>query len=106
MENGYRKNDNLQRHGVYKYTTFTNPDWTKSEGTPVFRLKRDADGKPVRWKWASTLSFEQIMVKTTLVRLTYRAMESWRILLHIAAVKNWDAQQIDVKRLFCLVYYR
>ena len=27
-------------------------------------------------------------------------MESWRILLHIAAVNNWDAQQIDVKTAF------
>ena len=27
-------------------------------------------------------------------------MESWRILLHIAATLNWDAQQIDIKTSF------
>lgn len=27
-------------------------------------------------------------------------MESWHILLHIAAVMDWDAQQIDIKTTF------
>jgi len=27
-------------------------------------------------------------------------METWRILLHITAVLNWDTQQIDVKTTF------
>ncbi len=27
-------------------------------------------------------------------------MESWRVLLHIAAVLGWDAQQIDIKTAF------
>jgi hypothetical protein len=27
-------------------------------------------------------------------------METWQILLHIAAILNWDAQQIDIKTAF------
>ena len=33
--------------------------------------------------------------------LAYTAcMESWHILLHLAATLNWDAQQIDIKTAF------
>ena len=45
--------------------------------------------------------FEQVYGKdyTSTTPPTAR-MESWRILLHIAAAIDWDAQQIDVKTAF------
>jgi Reverse transcriptase (RNA-dependent DNA polymerase) len=72
------------------------------KGRPVFRLKRDADGKPTRWKVRLVFKgFEQIYGRdyTSTTSPTAR-MESWRILLHIAAAMDWDAQQIDVKTAF------
>jgi Reverse transcriptase (RNA-dependent DNA polymerase)/GAG-pre-integrase domain len=72
------------------------------KGRPVFRLKRDADGKPIRWKVRLVFKgFEQIYGRdyTSTTSPTAR-MESWRILLHIAAAMNWDTQQIDVKTAF------
>ena len=72
------------------------------KGRPVFHLKRNEKGEPVRWKVRLVFKgFEQIYGKdyTSTTSPTAR-MESWRILLHIAASKGWDAQQIDVKTAF------
>ena len=104
-ELGYRDElQSLKDMGVYKLIHRSQvPAGTKiRKGRPVFRLKRDADGKPVRWKVRLVFKgFEQIYGKdyTSTTSPTAR-MESWHILLHIAAVNNWDAQQIDVKMAF------
>lgn len=71
-------------------------------GRPVFKIKRDENGKIVRFKVRLVFRrYEQIQgqdySKTT--SPTAR-MESWRILLHIAAAKGWDATQVDVKTAF------
>ena len=72
------------------------------KGRPVFHVKRDESGTSVRWKVRVVFKgFEQIYGKdyTKTTSPTAR-MESWRILLHIAASLGWDAQQIDVKTAF------
>ena len=104
-EAGYREElKSLKDMGVYKLIHRSQvPAGTKiRKGRPVFRLKRDADGKAVRWKVRLVFKgFEQIYGKdyTSTTSPTAR-MESWRILLHIAASLDWDAQQIDVKTAF------
>jgi hypothetical protein len=104
-EAGFREElKSLKDMGVYKLIPRSQiPMGCKvRKGRPVFRLKRDADGKPVRWKVRLVFKgFEQIYGKdyTSTTSPTAR-MESWRILLHIAAVLDWDAQQIDVKTAF------
>jgi len=104
-EAGYKDElTSLRNMGVYKLIPRSQvPVGAKiRKGRPVFRLKRDADGKPVRWKVRLVFKgFEQIYGKdyTSTTSPTAR-MESWRILLHIAAVQGWDAQQIDVKTAF------
>jgi hypothetical protein len=72
------------------------------KGKPVFHIKQDETGQAVRWKVRLVFKgFEQIYGKeyTKMTSPTAR-MESWRILLHIAASLGWDAQQIDVKMAF------
>ncbi|KAG5731566.1 hypothetical protein E4T56_gene5461 [Termitomyces sp. T112] len=71
-------------------------------GRPVFALKRDEKGNIVRFKVRHVLQgFNQIYGKeyTKTTSPTVRT-ESWRILLHLAAVQGWDAMQIDVKTAF------
>jgi Reverse transcriptase (RNA-dependent DNA polymerase)/GAG-pre-integrase domain/gag-polypeptide of LTR copia-type len=104
-ETGYKEElQSLKDMGVYKLIHRSQvPIGAKiRKGRPVFRLKRDADGKPIRWKVRLVFKgFEQIYGKdyTSTTSPTAR-MESWRILLHIAAAMDWDAQQIDVKTAF------
>ena len=104
-EIGYREElQSLKDMGVYRLLHRSQvPAGSKiRKGRPVFRLKRDADGKPVRWKVRLVFKgFEQVYGKdyTSTTSPTAR-MESWRILLHIAATNDWDAQQIDVKTAF------
>lgn len=72
------------------------------KGKPVFRVKSDENGNAVRWKVRHVFKgFEQIYGRdyTKTTSPTAR-MESWRLVLHIAASLNWDIQQIDVKTAF------
>lgn len=68
---------------------------------PVFTLKRE-NGTPTRWKVRVTFKGCQQVYGRDYTKTTSPTarMESWRILLHIAACLNWDAQQIDVKTAF------
>ena len=69
---------------------------------PVLKNKLDENGNLTRRKVRYVFKgFEQQYGKdyTSTTSPTAR-METWRILLHIAAVLNWDAQQIDVKTAF------
>jgi hypothetical protein len=72
------------------------------KGKPVFHIKRDKMGRAVQWKVCLVFKgFEQIYGKDYTKTTSPTAhMESWRILLHIAASLGWDAQQIDVKMAF------
>ena len=72
------------------------------KGKPVFRLKRDENNRPVRYKIRHVFKgFEQIYGRdyTKTTSPTAR-MESWRLIMHIAACLDWDIQQIDVKTAF------
>ena len=104
-EMGYKEElQSLKDMGVYRLIHRSQiPAGAKiRKGRPVFRLKRDADGKPVRWKVRLVFKgFEQVYGKDyTSTTSPMACKESWHILLHIAAVNNWDAQQIDVKTAF------
>ena len=69
---------------------------------PVFRIKRNETGKAIRWKVRLVFKgFEQIYGKdyTKTTSPTAR-MESWWILLHLAASLDWGAQQINIKTAF------
>ena len=104
-EEGYRDElKSLKEMGVYKLVPRRDiPQGTKiRKGRPVFRIKRDETGKAIRWKVRLVFKgFEQIYGKdyTKTTSPTAR-MESWRILLHLAATLDWDAQQIDIKTAF------
>ncbi len=51
--------------------------------------------------WYVFKGFEQIYERNfTKTTSPTARMEFWRILLHIAASLDWDAQQIDVKTAF------
>ena len=104
-EEGYRDElKSLKDMGVYKLVPRCDvPQGSKiRKGRPVFRIKRDEHGKAVRWKVRLVFKgFEQIYGKdyTKTTSPTAR-MESWRVLLHIAASLEWDAQQVDIKTAF------
>ena len=71
-------------------------------GKPVFRIKYDEDSQPIRYKIRHVFKgFEQIYGRdhTKTTSPTAR-MESWRLIMHIAASLDWDIQQIDVKTSF------
>ena len=90
--------------GVYKLIPRSDvPQGQKiRKGMPIFRIKRDENGKGVRWKVRLVFKgFEQIYGKDyTKTTSPTACMESWRILLHLAATLDWDAQQIDIKTTF------
>jgi hypothetical protein len=69
---------------------------------PVLKNKLDEKGNLARRKVRYVFKgFEQQYGRdyTSTTSPTAR-METWRILLHVAAVLDWDAQQIDVKTAF------
>ena len=104
-EAGYRDElKSLLEMGVYDLIPPTDvPRSSKvRKGRPVFHLKRNEHGEPVRWKVRLVFKgFEQVYGKDyTSTTSPTAQMESWRILLHIAASKGWDIQQIDVKTAF------
>ena len=68
----------------------------------VFWIKRDENGQAVWWKVRLVFKdFEQIYGRDyTKTTSPTACMESWQILLHIAATLNWDARQIDIKTAF------
>lgn len=71
-------------------------------GCPVFTLKRNEKGEIVRFKVRHVLQgFNQVYGKeyTKTTSLTAHT-ESWRVLLHLAAVQGWDAMQVDIKTAF------
>jgi len=89
---------------VYKLVPWCDvPQGTKiHKGWPVFRIKRDENGKAVRWKVHLVFKgFEQIYGKGYTKTTSPTAhMESWQILLHLAASLGWDTQQINIKAAF------
>ena len=104
-EVGYRDElKSLKDMGVYKLIPRSSvPQGHKvRKGMPIFRIKCDENGKAIRWKVRLVFKgFEQIYGKDyTKTTSPTACMESWRILLHLAAALDWDAQQIDIKTAF------
>lgn len=72
------------------------------KGRPVFRLKRDENGNPVRFKarWVCK-GYEAVFGQDyTHTSSPTMRMESFRVLLHIAAANNWELHQVDIKTAF------
>jgi hypothetical protein len=75
---------------------------TIMDGKMVFKLKRDENGKPIRWK-------ARFVVKgySAIYGIDYNdttaptmRMETFRIVAHIAAVHGWELHQVDIKTAF------
>ena len=94
----------LKEMGIYKLIPRCDiPQGTKIRKVqPVFRIKRDENGKAIRWKVHLVFQgFEQIYCKDYMKTTSPTArMESWWILLHIATSLDWDAQEINIKTAF------
>lgn len=72
------------------------------KGKWVLTIKRDAIGKPTRYKARYVLcGYDQVEGRDYFHTTSPTArMESSRVLLHIAATNDWDARQFDVKTAF------
>jgi hypothetical protein len=94
----------LKEMGVYKLIPRSDvPTGRKIlRGKWVLLLKRDEHGNPVRHKACFVVKgFEQVFGQDYVDTTSPTArMESVRLLLNIAAAKDWDVQQIDVKTAF------
>lgn len=94
----------LQEMGVYKLVPRKHVPQGKKihKGKPVFKIKCDEAGNTVRYKVHVIFKgYEQIYGKNyTQTTSPMVCMESWCILLHIAASLNWDTAQIDIKTAF------
>ena len=94
----------LKEMGVYKLVPRSSvPAGAKiRKGCPVFTRKRDENGNVVHHKVRLVFKgFEQIYGKDyTMTTSPTARMESWRILLHLAAALDWNSKQTDVKTAF------
>jgi hypothetical protein len=94
----------LNEMGVYKLIPRSDvPTGRKVlRGKWVLLLKRNEHGDPVRHKARFVVKgFEQVFGQDYVDTTSPTArMESVRLLLNIAAAKDWDIQQIDVKTAF------
>ncbi|OJT07316.1 Retrovirus-related Pol polyprotein from transposon TNT 1-94 [Trametes pubescens] len=71
-------------------------------GKPVFRLKRDEHGNPVRFKARWVCKGYEAVWGQDYYSTTSPTMhlESFRVLIHLAASLDWDLHQVDVKTAF------
>ena len=84
--------DSLRDMGVYKLVprTVVPASQKVRTGSPVFKIKRDEHGKAIRFKvrlvfWGYEQIYGRDYTKTT---SPTAHMESWQILLHLAATKG------------------
>ncbi|KAG5724824.1 hypothetical protein E4T56_gene12595 [Termitomyces sp. T112] len=104
-EEGYREEmKSLKEMGVYQLIPRSEvPKGQKvRKGRPIFKIKKDKHGNPVRYKVQLVFKgYEQIYGKDYNKTTSPTAcMESWQILLHIAATEGWDMTQINIKTAF------
>ena len=94
----------LKDMGVYKLIQRSElpRDAKVRKGLIILTNKIDANGYLARWKahfifkgYEQRWGIDYMSTTSPTAR-----MESWQILLHIAATLNWDAQQIDIKTAF------
>jgi hypothetical protein len=94
----------LQELGVYKLVPRSSvpAGQTVMWGKPVFKIKRDQDGRPVRFKACYVckgysaipgVDFDKTSLPTT-------RLESFRALAHIGAALDWEIKQLDIKATF------
>lgn len=78
------------------------PDQKIFKGRPVFTIKRDECGNITRFKTRHVLQGFTMVQGRDYEKTTSPTarVESWRILLHMAATLGWDAMQVDVKTAF------
>ncbi|KAL7277842.1 hypothetical protein ACG7TL_008787 [Trametes sanguinea] len=71
-------------------------------GKPVFRLKHDELGRPVRFKARWVCKGYEAVWGQDYHRTTSPTMrmESFRVLLHLAASLDWSLLQLDIKTVF------
>jgi hypothetical protein len=96
--------DSLRDLGVYKLVPrSTIPTGRKvMRGRPVFKLKRDQNSKPVRFKaryvcrgYSAVWGQDYTKTSAPTARL-----ESFRILTHLGAALDWEIDQLDTKTAF------
>ena len=96
--------DSLRDLGVYKLVPrSTVPPGRKiMKGRPVFKLKRDQNGDPARFKaryvcrgYSAVWGQDYTKTSAPTARL-----ESFRILAHIGAALDWEIEQLDIKTAF------
>ena len=94
----------LSEMGVYKLVPRSSvPAGRKIlRGKWVFRLKRNENGEPVRYKARLVVKgFEQVFGQDYVDTTSPTArMESLCLVLHLAAVNNWEIQQVDIKTAY------
>lgn len=94
----------LKDMGVYKLVPCSDvpADRKIHRSCPVLRNKIDSEGLLAHRKVHFVFKgFEQIFgCDYTSTTSPMVHMESWRVLLHIAAVLGWNTQQIDIKTAF------
>jgi len=94
----------LKDLGVYKLVPRSSvpPGRKIMRGRPVFKLKRDQDGNPARFKaryvckgYSAVWGQDYTKTSAPTTRL-----ESFRVLAHLGAALDWEINQIDVKTAF------
>ena len=94
----------LKDMGIYILVPRLEVPWGDKiwKGRPIFKMNWNENGAAVQWKVQLVLKgFKQIYRKDygwTTSPTTH--MESWCVLLHLAASLGWDAQQVDIKTAF------
>jgi hypothetical protein len=94
----------LREKGVYELVppSAVPPNKTILDLRAVYTRKRDMDGNVVRNKVRYCVKgFRQVYGRdfTSTTSPTAR-LESFRAVLHVAATRNWDVQQVDIKTAF------
>lgn len=93
----------IKRCGVFKLVHRSKAEGRKvMRGKFVFRIKRDASGKPIRWKARFVAKgYEAVYgVDYTKTSSPTMRLETFRIIAHIAASLGWELHQIDVVTAF------
>ena len=75
---------------------------TIMDGKMVFKLKRDENGKPVRWKARYVVKGYSAIYGIDYNETTAPTMrmETFRVVAHVAAVNGWVLHQVDIKTAF------
>jgi hypothetical protein len=93
----------IEKLGVFKLVARAQSIGRKVlKGKFVFRVKRDATGKPIRWKVRFVAKGYEAIYGVDYKKTTSPTMrlETFRIIAHLAAVFGWKLHQIDIVTAF------